>query len=1204
VKQKPENKPEEKSLPVDRHGIPVLDEAFPDTFFASLFEQQQQHGEMVRYDGLAEHLENLRKVVDGLDAEFQVLRDRLAHQSYCAKHHYDVTREELSQRAAKYVAETREMKNKDRSYGCPIPDGKFFLEVLLPVVRSLASTLPQLVEIAHTAFDALERLLCCELTSNQLRAKTHVVEGFFDIRDVEHPKYSYRIGHCSGQFQYFYKKYGADYALAVAQLQGWLSDEHCEGASYCWGSSKIEDHFRDFLQSCPETYRGRLMQIYTRYCRMNHYWGAAFVHGFEAVVRAFVKNGKQHLIPLLLDVADLGFHIHVGDHYSPSRVNGFPLFSPESMMREVEALSDHPFRSEMLAWARRRVQSDRSFASHISFVKTPQEEKEKLFDLSFADQIENFRASGLDDSQIRTILALPETHPWLADSAESVVSNFLDLEKKFPGGAQGMIEYLQKLLPSKSCISACITAFRARSGQIPPDIDAPAYQTGIELVQRLGDAAAPFFQDKIFRGDEWRYGRQKQIDFSDPKVQRREEIRMKRIRAASKIVEAFPLDPSGGNVARAKIFQWLISFKKNDPKGRLFGGGDPKDLEAAIAVFKEAYSTYPSLQRPEEGRRELWRINSDLQYLLEHFERVCQTVSAIRRKGDTRAFPSFENLARYVRFLSLDLGDVLGTLSGQYCTILTQNSDIDPTVAMVIPVAEHAVDMLDVVDLEKLPVSSELLGDLREGQKIAAFVRQTRKMAQDIYRSGGLHMSDEFLGVHARRDRTALVQKFVTEFDFAGRLAEIRRLRGQKKFAKLFQLDKIERDLTLALNTVHIREMAASRSSPAVQGKLTSIVPAVHTSDLSSKLEGSEFFRGTNPGTKLAILGTSMRLAMEGPAGKYARGLGLEVLPFLLADANRNEGVSPRIREMRCKRAFDILARNIAKMMPVVEREVLEARRNAAGFMPQGLKVHTPDKVNRDVFAMLSEMFNVDVGGFAMERHEGICLPPLPTALELRMLTTLLEFFVGVRAETRQLQTTMAGRLSEQGAAIQASTILLTTPLGGRYRDDAFATSHGHKTGGRLVIFDAGVRTEGLPFDVPAASGRTDILGRRALEDVDVQKVVGTLVTHGQFGGHFEELFDEFRLRHLDILRRYGLESALHFSAWIADHAERGDSLAFHGAMVDRFATERLRSLDRVDLGIVRDMGHLVADMAERMRRKQPRLIAQVPDEFTHLMRY
>ena len=255
---------------------------------------------------------------------------------------------------------------------------------------------------------------------------------------------------------------------------------------------------------------------------------------------------------------------------------------------------------------------------------------------------------------------------------------------------------------------------------------------------------------------------------------------------------------------------------------------------------------------------------------------------------------------------------------------------------------------------------------------------------------------------------------------------------------------------------------------------------------------------------------------------------------------------------------------------------------------------------------MLSAMFGIGSSPFGMKGlGEGILLPVMPTPTELKMLDALLGFFGGINPATRDFQTTMAGRLEEHEVAVEATTVLLGTPVGRRYGDNAFSTeSHDSATGGRIAIFDAGVREEGFPFDVAAAKGRTDILGRRAPEDIDIQHVAGTLATHHQFGGPFEHLFPEFDKRHHEILRRYGLESALHASAWIVDHADEHDSLVFHGAMVDRFSAEWMKSSHRVDYGAIREMGQLVTHMAQRMHAEQPRIITDMPDDFEKLMKF
>lgn len=1180
------------TLPLDRNGIPVLDGGPFDPFLANLF-AEQAHGEMVPYDQLAAQLEILKQVIGSLNQEFQVLRDDMARRSYRVKHGSDHTPDELKVQAEEYVQSTRNrVEGRDSYYDRGIPDATFFLKKMLPTIQLLSKTPQELEAVSRTAFEALERILCCEFTSSQFRSRRHVVEGFFNTSDAEN---SYGIGECPGQFLYFHKKYGAAYALAVAQLQGWLSDKHYDGASYCVSAGIVEYNLQKFWNTCPAEHRDRLMQVYTGYCRMNHYWGDTFVAKFPPVIKAFVDGGHSLLIPFLLDIADLGFRIHCDF----GRADGIELFNPKVMLREVQALAQHPFRDEMFAWAK-KVMSERGHSrDHISFVKTAdvdekQRDRRSIHSSSgnFADTIDDFQKAGYDDAKIRAILAIDEAHPWLKDLTPDIISSWLVLEKKFPGGAEGMIVYLQKLLPAGDCMRQCLRATTSTTAQIPQDINAPAFAMGIELAQRLGNSAMDFFRDKMFHGDEWRIPQDKQIDFDDPKVMKQERVRMRRIRAASKIAADFPQDPSGYASGRMEVFRWLLSFKREDPKGiSRLGPGDPKDLERAIAVFKEAWLEYPEKCRTKKWTP-LWEVSSNLRHMMEKFVDVCSAVSHAQ-KEDThhRTFPAFEDLARYVRFLILDMNDAYGSLVHIYRELLMEQKDIDPYVAMAVPILEHGIHALSDVDLTRLPLPDELLGDLREGQKIAQFMSETRTVVRKVLENGGLNWMDPFRYL-AKSDELAqrsFIGRLVREHDLEGRLARVQQLRKDLRIEKVYKFDELEGELALAINSSKVRDLLAVN---------------VHTSEGAPRLKGSEFFNGANSATQLAIVGTSMMLAMQGPAGKHAKGLGLEVLPALMGSSGQLP-MSDAIVQARGRKTFDVLARNIAKMMPHVEAQVLASRRGAVGLMPQGLKIHSPDSVDPQVFQMLSEMFGISRSPFGMKGHgEGVLLPPLPTTTELKMLIRLLEFFGGIRADNRQLQTAMAGRLGEHGAAVETSTILLTTPLGGRYRDDAFETTHHQATGGRLVIYDAGVRDGGLPFDVPAAEGRTDILGRRALEDLDVQKVIGTLATHFQFGGPLEHLFPQFEQRHREILRRYGLDGALHASAWIADHAQAHDTLAFHGVMIDRFAQARLDGLQRVDYGVVREMGLLVTDMAERIRAEQPRLVQVHPDEVKHLMRY
>lgn len=1183
-------------LPLDSHGIPVLDGVPHDQVFDSillgLFEKQEE-GSMVRYDETAAQMEAARETVAMLNQEFQVLREKLAINTFRAKNRSDFTKSELEKRSAKFVADTAK-KDGDRYGGPAVPNRRFFLDKMLPAIYTVAQTPEEIQKATHVAFDALERIMIWNFTGAPTGwCSSDTIESFFNTTDSSE---SWGIGRCAGQFAHFYKKYGSSYALAVAQLQGWLADEHYEGgSSYCISASRVEDKFKDFRAACPAAYRSKLMKIYMNVCRSNQIWGQSFLNRFTPTLKAFGEAGKEHLVPTLLDLVDaIGFQDNPGE---PHHETVMPFFNAPEMIKEIEAFMAHPMRDDLLAWARTIARSGRSRSSSpVSFAKTVITEEEddangmKKFRRSqvsnLADKVQAFQDAGYTPEKIRSIIHIRKTHPWLGENDSEFIGSWLHLEEKFPGGAEGLIAYLQQLLPAGECMRQCLLGATSSFSQIPSTIDAPVFTTGITLVKKLGNAAEVFFRDNIFRNNEFRWKMREgevEVDLNGPEEVAKSRESMRRIRAAAKIAAAFPQNVNGSTVGRGRIFKWLLEFKTED--------GSPQDFEKAIELFKQAWREYP--KRPEVAKnRELWRTNSDLDHMLESFERIRGHVEHAREKDThSRKFPTFEDMARYVIFLSLELHDGYGSLLHEYYALLSDDRNIDPYMAMVMVISDHASHALVGVDIAKLPVPEDLLGDVKAGQEIAVFMRTTRALARKVIEDGGLWQRQIVHNNPPSRyelQQRALVGKLVRQHDFETRLKEIKRLRADPRFARVYDFEEIEGDITTALNAAKVGELLQFN---------------IRT-DAMKGLEGSEFFKGTNPGTKLAIAGTSMMMALQGPAGRHAKGLGLEMLPALFG--SNGAAISERAVQAKGKKSFDALARNIAKLMPLVEAQILQSRRSSVGFMPQGLKIHTPDTMNPEVFAMLSTMFGIGSSPFGMKGlGEGILLPVMPTPTELKMLDALLGFFGGINPATRDFQTTMAGRLDEHGVAVEASTILLGTPVGRRFGDNAFSTeNHDQQTGGRIAIFDAGVREEGFPFDVSAATGRTDILGRRAPEDIDIQHVAGTLATHYQFGGPFEHLFPEFNKRHHEILRRYGLEGALHASAWIMDHADEYDSLAFHGAMVDRFSAEWMKSSERVDYGAIREMGQLVTHMAQRMHAEQPRIITEMPDDYDRLMKF
>lgn len=1178
----------------DKHGVQVLDPILQDSDFEALFAARIDHPmapyvdpahEQQEQEEIRARAEAWRKTTDALEQEFITLRDDMARRSRRRYLSGNSERPFTDEDIEKFVRETATHDSNGHDwYRSAMPNNRFFRDNMLPTLRALAQTPEELNAVAHTAFDALHRLLIWDRSGSSCgRTPEYMPKIFFNQNDQEETWG--RGGHQgAGQFAYFHKKYGPGYALAVSQLQGWLSDEHYEGGnSYCISSREIERRLNGLWENCPPQLRNRCMRIYANICAKNHYWGDAFAHEFPKVLKHFSDHGKSHLIETLLDIASLDLNINLDSflHRDTVDVSHINIFSPEDMIRECEGLDVNPYKRELLVYAQSIVQHSMGGVSSqgdVSFVRSKEtaERRKKRWKKNMMDQVAELEEAGCSQEDIRAILTLEESHPWLGESAHLIIEEWLNIEKKFPGGTKGLIEYCAKLQPKDDCIKFCVLA--VRSADVVPSANSPYWNLGIEVTTKLGNAAVSFFEREAMQGVAKREKRIKNERNS------KEALWEKHVRRAVELASSFPKSPTQGTDGRKKIFSWALPESMN----RYGENIPPKDLKKALAILKTAWLAHAEAHKEEVG----WRLKYFYDAILESFEAIYRANEVWREKNsdaakDPGVMPPIEDIARHAVFLTLEVGDSHGTLAHDYAGNVDEGCS--PYVAMMMTIFGKNMQHLNGVDLRKLAVPEELRPKVAEYQRIFDTTRAIRARLAAVYEARG----NDDIGWHQKRlarlpREKAQAMIHIPDSGKALRsdLATIKKLKEDPETKGMrADFEKLEEELTTAINMTSMRDV---------------IRFAVHTGEFH--LDQSEFFHGTNDSTRLAISGTALLMALGGTGVKMDKSA-LESLPDL-RDTRGSFPISERIAQMRGGRFLDTLIRNMKTTLPLVERHVREHRELAVGMMPMGAKIHTPREMNAEMLQVLQMVFELRTSPFHLiHAGETLLLEPLPTTTELKMLIHLLEAFGSVDAATRQLQTTMGGRLESDGAAIVGSSILLSTPTGISYEPGAFQTTH-DETGARFMAYDAGIKKEGLPFDIQKAKGRTDVLGRRAPEDLDIHKVVGTLVTHAQFGGPFASLVPEFQKGFEYILRRHGLDRALRESAWVFDHAQEGDSLAAHEAMIRRFTDTWMDAERQIDYGVIREMGGLITDTANRMREAQPRIRVEQSDDYANLRHY
>lgn len=374
---------------------------------------------------------------------------------------------------------------------------------------------------------------------------------------------------------------------------------------------------------------------------------------------------------------------------------------------------------------------------------------------------------------------------------------------------------------------------------------------------------------------------------------------------------------------------------------------------------------------------------------------------------------------------------------------------------------------------------------------------------------------------------------------------------------------------------------------------------------INSKIEDSPL-ANANETTRLIIGGTALMMAIGAIENSNP---GTLALPQL--SSSNSENLLVLASDHKKKDYWKEIESRIKDALPKVTQFILEQRTATPGLMPIGGKVHVERAVDPQNVKLFQQIFGLDSTPFQLiHAGESMILPPLPSAAEQALLILLLEKIGVIDSKSPQIQTAIAGRWTDETASMVGSAMLLGTRRGVRYKRGAFSTTHDNETGARIMTYDApvnGVKIEGLPFDIPAATGRTDMLGRQIISDIDMYQVLGTLASHQEFGGPFEREADQFRRAYSELLERHDLKETVGSSAWIFNQERKGDSLEGHEAMIGSISDRWFKGLSigaRGQFGIIGDVRKLVLEASQSMQSRAEEVIQLKPRDYRRLKKY
>lgn len=289
---------------------------------------------------------------------------------------------------------------------------------------------------------------------------------------------------------------------------------------------------------------------------------------------------------------------------------------------------------------------------------------------------------------------------------------------------------------------------------------------------------------------------------------------------------------------------------------------------------------------------------------------------------------------------------------------------------------------------------------------------------------------------------------------------------------------------------------------------------------------------------------------------------------------------------------------------------ILRSRIARPGYLPLGAKLHVDKAVDLALVDAFIGQFGIGTSPFSTI-HAGKTLLFRPgTAEETKLYMLYLKKKGLFDDRNFDMQTCLPGRLKPRKhnatERILGATMLLATEATPHYAVDAWSTkTQNSKTNAYIMAYGDGIRLRNLPYDINSPGCRTDMLGRRHLNDLDLYQKVGTPLMHFENGGYFSDLGENLIRRVSAILDHYKLLTALYEAPWIFDPkatVQTADMTTLkHWQMISKFTNARIVAEERDDKGITGEVRAVIQDTFMESAKRFPAIIRDNPDQFEKL---
>ncbi len=242
-------------------------------------------------------------------------------------------------------------------------------------------------------------------------------------------------------------------------------------------------------------------------------------------------------------------------------------------------------------------------------------------------------------------------------------------------------------------------------------------------------------------------------------------------------------------------------------------------------------------------------------------------------------------------------------------------------------------------------------------------------------------------------------------------------------------------------------------------------------------------------------------------------------------------------RETQTLSRIDSAENEVLNALRVDYAELREAisqwRKESFGLLPIGGKIHVLHKIDLTRFEFLRDELGLSSTHFRLIHADtSLLLAPMPSWKELGFLTMMLAKEQIIDWDHPEIQMCVGGRIPNNLCAILGSSVLLDTDRGVKYSPKAYQTTHDHETRFNVMVYDAEGPRSSFPFEA-VTGGRTDMQGRRSLNDLKTYQLVSTVLYQGYVNqGPFAHLSAPYCVEVHSILGDYGLSFVLQES-WI-----------------------------------------------------------------------